>query len=714
MRFVRGSTNLAIWASKGRQLLYPTAGLYAGLLLATLESIERSAALHDFAISFWQRLHLVIDFSLTVCGTVVLALVIGLLRLVGRTVERHLSKRLKPFVSAAVMTFTALLILSGFPAVIRTFHLLVENISEKLIPLGYLLQASSVLFAACLYIAFLTLVWVEGQLEATKYTAGPTAASLAIACALISAAFYFADAKISVGRYFHLFHFPAALCATFFALLFGILLVCWLSYAVLTVTLLALQVCITAYAVARFDSDPVVKSLFWTRGVLAKKYVYIVHSVFDRDDDGFSAILSGGDCSGIKSDINPLARDPLNGIDENCNGIEAMARDLFAVPAEPLPAVARNAILVTIDCLRADHLGSYGYSRATSPKIDEFAARAVIFERAFSAGTNTGHTFSSIARSAVGEAIFDDSLPTLAESFATSGYLTVAITSPGTEKWLNKRDWKKYKEIMTRGFQVVLHRQGGYWNSRKLTDEALGFLQANSSKPFYLWLHYNDLHAKSERYVLQAEGMFGSSDVDIYDANLRFTDEHLGRLFEYLLNSGLLNTTAVIISADHGEEFGENGQKFHNGRPSKVQTHVPLILWYPGVQPQRVSQPVSSIDIAPTLLKVAGISLPAGYLGLDLRLIADGKAKGRVVFCETPRNVPDPDFFAWAVIDDRWRLIYDRFGNTWELYDELTDPLARKNLVSSRQDLAESLKEKLAVWMDLESRRPDYKYWSGF
>lgn len=698
---------------------YTGAGLYAGLLLAFIEAVDRSVVFYNFTADLSQRLHLLTNLSFLVVGSTLLGSGLGLLRWIAHRsfLHRRLDREwLRTPITALLITVLVRFLMLPFPEVPQSFYRLLENIHNRVFHIGFLLKLSQILFIALLLLIFLVVAWIDAELEALTSRRW-LRLSLLVILPCIATIFYCIDARVSVGRYLYLFHFPAALGATFFSMFWGAIISYLLRLRpVVTVTLIASLLCVTIFAAARFNDDQVVKAFFWRRGVIAKKYVDLAQRLIDLDRDGFSAFLKGGDCNDRRQDFHPLARDlPADGLDTNCNGLDKAETEEFSVNQDPLPeSPARNAIFITIDCLRADHLGVYGYRRGTSPHLDAFASKAIVFERAFSTGTNTGHTFSSIARASYGEGIFDGSIPTVAQNFASHGRTTAAITGPRTKKWLDKQDWQTYKEIMMKGLEHIVHEKGGYWNSQKLTDKTIEFLKNIGSKPFYLWVHYNDLHAKSEKYIPQRDTRFGSSAVDIYDANLLFTDEHLGRLLDYLNNSGLLDKTAIIISADHGEEFGEHGQKFHNGRPSRIQTHVPMIFWYPGVQPQHISQPVSSADIGPTLLRATGIVPPKEYTGIDLRMVAEGKVTGRVVVSESPRNVPDPDFFAWSLVDSEWRLIYDSVGNTWELYNDVADPMGRTNLIESRADVAARLKKKFAAWMDRESCRANFKGWARF
>src|SRR6185369_4528027 len=135
-------------------------------------------------------------------------------------------------------------------------------------------------------------------------------------------------------------------------------------------------------------------------------------------------------------------------------------------------------------------------------------------------------------------------------------------------KWLNKSRWDSYKKIITRGLQTVVHgktkekakSKEQTWFAEKLTDHTLEYLEEHKNRPFYAWVHYSDLHAKEKDYTRHGTKDLGNRPVDIYDSNIEYIDEQLGRIFSYLETSGLIDSTVVIISADHGEEFLEHGQ----------------------------------------------------------------------------------------------------------------------------------------------------------
>ncbi|MEW6733802.1 MAG: sulfatase-like hydrolase/transferase [Acidobacteriota bacterium] len=718
-----------------RSIHYLSAGLCAGLLLALVEAIDRLTVLAKHFSATQEKLLFICTLTFIPVANMVLGLLLAALfsiidRLflqlrshwqVGKSpLSWFIPNRDNKFHFALALALPIMLVSILAPTIFTNgFRLMLVGISERITNISLLVKYSTLFLCVGIYFTALLLTWVDSEGFTKLFVKRWFATGLGLLAAIVAIAFYWIDARIFVGRYLYSFHLPLSVCAIAASYVFGHILTNYLKPSRAIVLLLAITVLIgTITGGYFFDQQQALKALFWRRGVIAKKYLAFAQNLLDLDRDGFSPLLNGGDCDDRNPTCNILAHElPNNSRDENCLGgdLKEIPPDFAELNQSPLPEqLARNVIFITIDCLRADHLSCYGYQRKLSPNIDRFAARAVLFENAFSLSTNTGHSFSGIARASYGETIFDDNLPTIAEMFTANGRVTAAITSPKTDKWLWKQGWESYKTIMLKGLQTIVHSRGGYWDSQRLTNETITFLRAQQNTPFYLWVHYNDLHAKNEKYARQGSNNFGNKPIDIYDSNIAYTDEQLGRLFEYLESSGLLDTTIVAISADHGEEFGEHGQEFHNGRPYREQTHVPLILWYPSAQPLRVQQPVSTIDLGPTFLRNVGILPPRDYIGLDLRHTINGLTVNRKIFCETPRNVPQGDFFAWAIVDGDWRLIYDQIGNTYELYNEVVDPDGRYNLIDQEKERALRLSTQLGQWLDLQSQHKAYRFWARF
>jgi arylsulfatase A-like enzyme len=600
----------------------------------------------------------------------------------------------------------------------------------------YITEYAGYLVVLGYFLAAIVWAWLDELFTATVFPPLIIVTLLLLVIITVTFLAYHFDAHYFVGRYQYFFHLPLALIATGGALLAGLLITKLVANkqqwrALILPSVVSISLLLALAGVYQLSQNQVLNATFWRESILAKKYLLLMQGIIDFDRDQFSPLL-GGDCDDFSANTNPLAVDDqarsncLQTIDNNNNIVQPTVNtavtnnktplpDFATVNQQPLATnLAKNLLMITIDCLRADHLGIYGYSRPTSPNLDKFATEAIVFENAFALGTNTGHSFSGIARAAYGEAIFDSQTPTLAEQLTAQGYLTAAITSPKTDDWLQKQDWESYKTIMLQGFQEIVHTDPGYWNAKRLTNRTISYLKSHADKPFYLWVHYNDLHAKNERYKKLGPQNFGNQPQDIYDANMVFTDQHLGRLLTYLAETEQLENTVIAISADHGEEFLEHGQQFHNGRPYRVQTHVPLILWYPRMSAKRVNQPVSTIDIAPTFLRAVGIIPPVAYQGVDLLATATDKVTARPIFTETPRNVPQADFFAWSVVQGQWHLIYDLYGHTLELFNYQQDPQEKYNLIQNQPEKTQQMIDSLDQWLNNQAQDPRYRRWARF
>ena len=310
----------------------------------------------------------------------------------------------------------------------------------------------------------------------------------------------------------------------------------------------------------------------------------------------------------------------------------------------PSPATSLsdfNVVVVVIDSLRADHLGCFGYGRDTSPFLDSLAGQSVFFERANSVSSYTCEVvpalLSGLLPSSGGTGTGWLSVPPAAENlgehFGGAGYKTGFFTDQPALATL----------AVDRGFGEVDHIETRWGISQVgplLSARALEFVRQNKRHKFMMYLHYMDPHApyqpKNESYLrfgkeiypnplrlydqvrpvipqLVSEG-FGPGEARFedlmlrYDAEIYEADKAIRLLFEGLKRQGVLDKTLVIITADHGEEFLDHGYIEHAWRLYAESVHVPLFFYAPKfLKPVRVSEPVSLIDMAPTVLDLAQI-----------------------------------------------------------------------------------------------------------
>jgi arylsulfatase A-like enzyme len=371
-----------------------------------------------------------------------------------------------------------------------------------------------------------------------------------------------------------------------------------------------------------------------------------------------------------------------------------------------------NIVLISADTLRADHLGTYGYRRATSAAIDALARRGVVFERAYSASAWTlpGHLAMLSGRYPVRESElvfmsarpFPDSYELLPEVLREAGYATAALTGGGFvgDGYGFGQGFDSYK------------RPGR--NLRDMDGVVARWLDRHGDRPFFLFLHGYDMHepyAPPDHLRLRfiddvppacrgVELRCTTDDADCrespggrdylvaqYDALLVGVDRFIDALVKQLHRRGLLERTVLAFTADHGEHLMERGDLAcgHMGDLDEAVFRVPLIVHVPRTAGRRVPQRVSLVDLAPTLLDVVGLRPPATSHGRSLVPLLVGDASERTVYGATGN---DPGNFVLATIDGGGKLVMSRANRTghwrYELYDLARDPQAAIDLLPER------------------------------
>lgn len=358
---------------------------------------------------------------------------------------------------------------------------------------------------------------------------------------------------------------------------------------------------------------------------------------------------------------------------------------------------ARNVLLITVDTLRADRLGAFGYPRETSPAIDALAARSVVFENAQAQSAWTLSSLASLMTSLQTathgawsfDSRLDESFTTLAEQLRSRGYATFGVASHVFlgERYGLQQGFEGFDTDLVTDF-VSSHEA---ITSPQVTERGIRWLKARSAdpRPWLLWVHYFDPHASYREHAGFSERFGTRSDAQLYDGEIAFTDRSIGELLASLVDLGLADDTIVVLIADHGEEFGEHGGQGHGRTLHREVVHVPLLVHAPGFDPRRVEQRVSSVDVLPTLLDLLGLEPATPSAGRSLVPAMRGdELTDEPAIAELGLN---PNNRVDSVSAGAWKLMRQRTTGRTLLFDLVSDPGEFEDLAERHPERVEKL-----------------------
>lgn len=389
-------------------------------------------------------------------------------------------------------------------------------------------------------------------------------------------------------------------------------------------------------------------------------------------------------------------------------------------PSMPPATPPRNVILISLDTLRADHLGAWGYERSTSPRLDQLAEKSVVFRRAVAQGSSTIPSHASLFTSQYATAVLSPfggmlgGSMTLAEILSKEGFATWGFVDGG-----NVRAHFGFDQ----GFD---HYEDDRVGIEKLVRRAKRWIVKHPTDRFFLFLHTYDIHTPykappayvkhfgdpdyrgrfhpNTKYFRAVErsgkGLTDREYAEVvarYDAGILYTDERVGGFLDWLDEEGLLEDSLVVITSDHGEEFLEHGRLGHKQVYLDPNLRVPLVFYRPNAAPRVVEDTVELTDVVPTILDLLKLSAPENAVGRSLvPYLEGGGLPSRVAYAEKGGGAGEE-----TVISDRYQLILNRKTSDVSLFDLASDPEAKHDIAAAHPDVA----ARLAAELDRRSRR---------
>jgi arylsulfatase A-like enzyme len=427
-----------------------------------------------------------------------------------------------------------------------------------------------------------------------------------------------------------------------------------------------------------------------------------------------------------------------------------------------------NVLIIILDTVRALSLGLYGYERPTSPNLERMARLGTVFDHAIAPAPWTLPSHASMFTGVPAHELsagwterLDGAPTTLAESFRDRGYRTGGVVANWfytNSEWGIDRGFLHYSDFthsfghalastslsnkalkwMERRWQnhFWFHRLGGRRIAPDISRDLIRWLERDRDRPFFAFVNYYDAHdpyvapaAFVERIramprrrappvralkdgrvhdALPEQRTIALRQIDLYDAAIAYLDDEIGKLLGRLDARGRLDNTIVVITSDHGEEFGENGHYWHGQSLYNAAVHVPLLIVYPPTVPagRRVARPVSLTDLAATITDLANVG-PVTFPGASLARHWNGSGgAGERVFASlrlrTPRARTNEAELR-AVFSDDLHYIASDVGREW-LFRYRSDPLESNNLVGADSLYASALRgfrwalEAAGVW----------------
>ncbi len=462
-----------------------------------------------------------------------------------------------------------------------------------------------------------------------------------------------------------------------------------------------------------------------TSGMHTRLLVRVGRGLFDVDGDEHSALLGGGDCDDTDATIHPGTPEVTgNDVDENCDGfvgddtvVREVARateirkqelDAWRGGAAANELVARtsgmNVVLLAVDTLRADALADTADNRAALPNLFALLDESRTFRLAFAPAAGTDLSMSGVLTGQVDPFATDQ--PTLAEAMKGRGRTTHAVIPSEVIRYVGKamltRGLDDYERLVNDRFARDV---GSYTTSARTTELGLAFVDAHEAArgnaPFFLWLHYFDVHEHHEVEIDSLAAVLGEvgepTRAEKYRLAVRVVDQQIGALVAGLRARGQWERTIVVLVSDHGEGLGEDPRLPDNhGRfVYNALVHVPMAIRIPDVAARSIATPVSLLDVYPTMLALVDAPRADVDGASLLPHFVDG-APAHLV--ETVRPLPLNETDQFGVVMWPYKLMVRREDNLVELYEIGSDFGEHRDLAKIEP---ERVRELLSVYAAL-------------
>lgn len=377
-----------------------------------------------------------------------------------------------------------------------------------------------------------------------------------------------------------------------------------------------------------------------------------------------------------------------------------------AFAASPKGTPPHNIVLITLDTTRAGRMGFLGSQRGLTPNLDALARDSVVFTRAYSQAPLTSASHATILTGTYPQFHHVDDagmplardVPYAPDILRRRGYRTAAFTgcvvldpkaggAPGFDRGFDVYDAgfharqpgeSRYQSLERRGGEVVAH--------------AMAWLDKQSATPFFLWVHIYDPHAPYD----PAEPFRSQYASDAYDGEIAYADSAIGKLLERLRARKLYDSALIAVMADHGEAFGEHGERGHGIFLYDPTIHVPLLIKLPGHAGRKIDARVGLVDVLPTILQSVGAPVPAEIQGKSLLPLLNHASKPeaeRAAYSET--NYPQRAY-GWSPLRAlrTGKYLFVEAPRP-ELYDQQSDPAAEHDLSSTAAAVAQTIQAQL-------------------